>query len=413
MDNLPKWLTALVAVVASIAGIGNDFVYDDRAMLVDVTRLHGLGQWREILSQPYWPPPFYDLLYRPATSLMLAAEYAIGGGSPMVFRVVSIILYAASAVLFYSLASRLVSRGAALAAALLWAVHPVHVEAVAQAVNQSEIVVVIAALAMAILYLDARRAGAMSAPTWAVLVGLFALATVVKETGFILPALLLLIEWMLLPDEPLRARVANLWRGYAVFGLVAVMVLMARGQVLAGAVLTANPSAALNGASFGDRLFAMLQVVPMWLRLLVWPLRLQVDFAPSELGMPERFGPQELAGVVLLVATFAIILAERRRLRVLSFGLAWCAIGLLPVSNIVPIYIMLAERTLFLPSVGFFVAVAGLGQWAVARARWPWFRTGLVAACGVLCVLGVIRSTSRHLVWNSAHIHVKSSGPPR
>src|SRR5256885_12502251 len=116
-------------------------------MLIDVTRLHGLGQWREIRSQPFWPPPFYDLLYRPVTSFLLASQYAVGAGSPLVFRIVSIGLYAASAALFFSFASRLVSRNAALAAAMLWAAHPVHVGAGAQAGDHSELGVGVAAVA--------------------------------------------------------------------------------------------------------------------------------------------------------------------------------------------------------------------------------------------------------------------------
>jgi hypothetical protein len=398
---------ALMAIVASIAGIRNDFVYDDRAMLVEVVRLQGLSHWREILTQPYWPPPFYDLLYRPITSLILASEYALGGGSPMVFRVTSIALYAVSAALFYSLAARLVSRNAALAAAALWAVHPVHVEAVAQGVNQSELLIGIAALSMVIRYMDARRTGALSVHTWMFLLALFALATLVKESGFILPALLALGEFLLLPNQPFRARAALLWRGYLSFAFAAAMVLIVRSLVLSGDVLVANPAAALRQAGLGDRMFAMLQVVPMWLRLFVWPLRLQVDFAPSELGMPDYFGWPEAAGLALLLATAAAMVFTRKRLAVVCFGLAWCAVALLPVSNIIPVFIMLAERTLFLPSIGFLVAAAALGQWAVARTAWRWRRVALAAACSLLCVLGVIRSTSRHLLWNSAHIRVR------
>lgn len=403
-------LAALLAFVASIAGIGNDFVYDDRAMFVDVTRLQGLSHWREILTLPFWPPPFYDLLYRPVTSLLLASEYALGGGSPIVFRIVSIALYAAGAALFCSFALRLVSRNAAIAASALWAVHPVHVEAVAQAVNQSELILGIVALLMVIRYLDARRNGALSRRDWTALAALFVLATLVKESGFILPAVLLLVELLLLPSQPFRVRLAMLWPGYTMLALLAVMVLNVRSLVLSGAVLVANPSAALDGAGLGDRVFAMLQVVPMWLRLFVWPLRLQVDFSPRDLGMPDSFGLPEVAGIVLLGAAASTIIYTRKSLNVACFGLAWCAVTLLPVSNIIPVYFMLAERTLFLPSMGFFIAVAAVGQWVVARSTWPPRRVALVAGCAVLCVLGVIRSMSRHLVWNSAHIWVMPRG---
>ncbi|HEX7937725.1 MAG TPA: glycosyltransferase family 39 protein [Gemmatimonadaceae bacterium] len=400
-------MAAVFAIAASIAGLLNDFVYDDKAMLVDVTRLRGLGHWREILSQPYWPPPFFDTLYRPVTSLFLAFQYAIGGGSPFVCRGVSIGLYAASAVLFYSLARRLVSPKAALAAAALWAVHPVHVEAVAQAVNQAELLVGIGAMAMAIVYVDARRAGSVSAGQWAFLVITFALMTCAKESAFVVPALLVLVEWLVITGESVRARLARLWGGYAAMLVVALAVLALRGVVLKGQALAGNPSAALGAAPLGDRMFAMLQVVPMWLRLFVWPLRLQVDFSPAELGMPTGFGVSEAMGVVVLAGAAATIALARKRSPAACFGLVWCAVALLPVSNIIPIYILLAERTLFVPSIGFFIAVAAAGQWLVASSTWPMRRAVLTAACAVLCALGLVRSVSRQLVWNSAHLRVK------
>ena len=401
----PRLVAALVALIASISGILNDFVYDDRAMFLDVSRLHGFDYWREILSQPFWPPPFYDRLYRPLTSLVLATEYAIGGGTPFAFRVVSIGLYVLTAVLFHSLARRLVSPRAALAATALWAVHPVHVEAIAQAVNQSELILGAGAMLMVITYLDARRSGVPAPGTWAWLTLLFALMTLVKESAFILPALLVVTDALLIPGETWRTRIRRLWPGYAALGVVAALSLALRGIVLSGAVLVANPASALRGVDLGGRMFAMLQVVPMWLRLFVWPLHLQVDFDSTELGMPAHFGFPETFGLLLLVAAFTVFVTTRKRLVAASFGLAWCAIGLLPVSNIIPVYFLLAERTLFLPSIGFFLAVAGIGQWSVAR--WPSRRPMIAWACGLLCLLGLIRSTVRELSWNSRHIRVE------
>ena len=84
----------VLALASSLAGLFNDFVYDDIPLLRDSERLHSLGHWREILTHAYWPPPFVEQLYRPLSSLWLAAQYGFGAGSPIVFRLVSYALYA-------------------------------------------------------------------------------------------------------------------------------------------------------------------------------------------------------------------------------------------------------------------------------------------------------------------------------
>ena len=397
-------LVALLAMVASVAGVMNDFVYDDVPLIRDNVRVHDLAHWREILTSPYWPPPFVEQLYRPLTMLIVVVEHVAGDGSPLVFRLVSYVLYAASAVAVLLLARRLLPRPAALAAAALFAVHPVHVEAVALGVNQGELIVGILAAVMLIRYVDRRRAGGLKRRDWAFLGVLYAAAALTKENGFVLPALLLAAELLPLDDAPARERARTLWFGYAALALVGAGVLLIRNAVLEGHVATVVTNRAFAGLSLAGREFVMLQVVPMWARLLTWPARLQADYGVDDLVRHTSIGPSEALGLGLIVAAFAIIVFARRRAPVVCVGLAWCAVGLFPVSNVVPTGIVLAERTLFLPSIGFLIAATAAGQ-EVAR-RWPGATTRriLIIACSVLAVLGVARSAGRHRVWNSAHL---------
>ena len=110
-------------------------------------------------------------MYRPVASILLAAQYALGDGAPFVFRIVSYALYALASVGVYRLALRLVPASIALFVAVVFAAHPVHVEAVALAVTQNELIVGALAAFMTVLYLDRRRSesGALSARDWAML----------------------------------------------------------------------------------------------------------------------------------------------------------------------------------------------------------------------------------------------------
>src|SRR3954468_2370774 len=138
-DWQPIAAIVVVALVACIAGIGNEFAQDDIYLIQDNARIHSLANVVEFFRSPFWPPPFSPDLYRPLTSLLLAAEYQIGFGDPTVFRLVSYALYAAVGVNVYLLGRKLIPRGFAIGAALLFVAHPVHVEAVALATGQSEL----------------------------------------------------------------------------------------------------------------------------------------------------------------------------------------------------------------------------------------------------------------------------------
>src|ERR1019366_7020603 len=119
-----------------------------------------------LFTQAYWPAPYPRELYRPLTSALLAMEWVAGGGRPVLFRIVSILIYVGAVLAVYRLARRLLDPRAAWLAAALFAVHPVHVEAVAVAINQAELIVgAILALLIA-TYIDRRRSSQALTPRW-------------------------------------------------------------------------------------------------------------------------------------------------------------------------------------------------------------------------------------------------------
>ena len=402
-------IVSAIALAASVPGVLNDFVYDDVAIIRDNLRIHSLSHWREILLSPYWPPPFVEQLYRPVSVLLLAAQYAVGAGSPFVFRVVSCALYVGCSLAVLRFASKLVSPTVALGIAILFAAHPVHVEAVALGVNQGEMIVTLLAVLMATLYLERRRAGALSARAWALLAVMYAAATLTKENGFVIPALLAAVEVFLVPAAAGPSHLGKTGWGYALLAAVALAIVVVRTQVLPDAVAVV-PHVDLRGLNGGGRLMAMLQVVPTWLRLLAFPATLRVDYHLAQAGW--QAVSLQVAGALLLVAGVATVVRYRHHSQAISFGLAWCAIALLPVANIFPTGVLVGERTLFLASVGFLSAVGGAADAWVRTNPDEISRRRLLIACAVLATLGLGKSIVRELSWNSAHVRVVPRRPP-
>ncbi len=138
----------------------------------------------------------------------------------------------------------------------------------------------------------------------------------------------------------------------------------------------------------------MLAISLEWWRLLLFPVRLSADYNPAQLSVTTALTVRHgLAAVVWITAGLA---AWRLRGRVpgVAAGLVWLVLTILPVSNvIVPTEVIVAERTLFLPSWGVMLALAALG------ASVPWPQRAKAWLLGVALVAGAGRSVARVPVW--------------
>jgi hypothetical protein len=401
-----RWLltasVALLAIGVSAPGLPNVFVQDDIPVILKNADNHSIAAPWMAFTRPYWPKPFSPDLYRPLMSVGLAAQWVAGAGSPMVFRVSSIILYAASAVAFFWLAALLLPVEAAWVAAAFFAIHPVHVEAVAVAVNQGELIVGLAASLWVGAYILARRRGDLDWRARAGFMAGYVIACFFKENAVILPGFLLAAEMTVIPDaRDLRTRIASIRPLVLALAATGLAFLTVRSSVLDN-VVGSFTAEGLQGLSAGQRALTMLGVVPDWLRLLAWPAHLQADYSPQEISGAVRWGAAQTLGCTILIAALIGALAARRAMPVVTFGILWIGIALFPVSNVlVPTGIVLAERTLYLSSIGFLLAVGALlppAFRAISRTR-PLARRASAVALVVLILAGGVASARRQRTW--------------
>jgi protein O-mannosyl-transferase len=390
---IKRWTVAGLAVVASVAGIRNGFAYDDVPIIVEDPRIHQLpGLWR-MFGAPYWAPARGGGLYRPVTSVLFGGEWFVGHGAAWPFHLVNIVLYALVAVAVFELARRVLPEWAAWISAALFAVHPVHVEAVANAVGQSELIAALSVVSAVAIYVGARNDGRV--PPAVGIGALYAVGVFAKEHAIVLPGLLLLAE-----GTVIKTKIQNVRATVVALTVVGVGYLVARVAAI-GSVVGESPSIVLAGASYATRVWTMLGVVPEWIRLFVWPAHLVQAYAPPDTAVYTSFDPLLVPGIVVLGAVGALAIVARKKVPVLSFGLGWAGVAMLPVSNLVVTSgVLLAERTLFLASVGAVLA-AGAVTTLVAD-RLPNESQPRRLALGALTLVlaaGVVRSAARQPTW--------------
>jgi len=381
---------AACAAVVYVGALWNQFALDDNQIVrfnTLVLQFSGVG--RAFVS-PYWPPVIGGGLYRPLPLASYAIDWQLGGAAWW-FHVVNVAWHAGASVAVAWLARRWSGERAALAAGLVFAVHPVHVEAVANIIGRAELMAALFAILAVYVALAHDRLWWSAA---ALAAGLLS-----KENAVVAPALIAW-GWMVgLAPRPSQRRMAAYAGVWVALGIMYVVV---RWNVL-GHELVGRAAPVFFGASpVAARLTAVAALADV-ARLLVFPLTLRVDYSPAERTLVTTpFDSRFALGLLCVAAWGALLwLAWRRGRRVETFGLGWTAIALFPVSNlVVPVGVLLAERALYLPSAGLALA-AGVWLKDLERRR-------LTLLLGVLVVAGGVRSALRVPVWRDTRAMIAS-----
>jgi tetratricopeptide (TPR) repeat protein len=382
-------LAGAVAFAVYANSIANDFAYDDYGIIAKAERVQDLRRWTELVTEPYWPGAYGRNagVYRPFTALTYGVDWALWRGSARGFHLVNVLLHTAVTLLLLAFLWPHFRPAAALAGALLFAVHPVHTEAVANVVGRAEILA--AAFAFAALIVlgppgSPSRPHRRTGPGTLAGVGiLYALAIWSKEVGIVLPGLLLVADLARGGFAAgVRAYARERGAAYVVLVGVAAATFVVRYTVL-GNLASAPPAPAfVPDASFPTRFFTMIRVWPHYARLLVAPFELSADYSPAVILPVREITIEGVLGLLIGVATAGVALHAWRRRPWVAAGIAWIALGLLPVSNLIFVSgVVLAERTLYLPSAGLSLLVA------VAAERLGSPRGARLAAVGYAALL--------------------------
>lgn len=381
--------------------LGNGFALDDNWFIIEndvVTE----GRFGQALTQASWPGALEGTgNYRPLALSSFALEWAVWGDDPFGYHGVSVAVNAVVAVLAFLVLRTLFAPIPAAIGAGFFAIHPVHVEAVANVMGRSELYAALGYFAALLVYLRWRptTTAARGARLLSIL-ALFAVALAGKEIAVTLPAMLIAFELYRPSDMARWQRIRRETPTYAAtFGLLGCYVLVRWG--ILGDLTGESAAAGLRSLDSGERILTALTVWPHYLRLLFAPLDLSADYSPAVLIPSTTVNGAVLGGAAILCGVGAGAIAGLRRNPTLGLAAAWFLIAISPVSNlIVRSDILLAERTLFLPSFGAAIAIAWVASRALTDGAAPRSSTRLVL--GGIAIAGVLlmsRTVTRNPTW--------------
>jgi protein O-mannosyl-transferase len=406
----PAILAALLSLLIYAVTLGGTYVYDDLYIVREDPRVLGSQSWRDFWTRDY-NNGGVDNLYRPIVSMSYWLQWRVHGDRPWAFHLVNILLHAATAAAVAEFARRLIGMRGAYVAGILFAVHPIHVEAVAGIVGRAELMCALAMLGAMILFMHRPMTIRRSLAICACLI----LAVLSKEQGMILPFILLFLDrlrdWGKGGQDPLwgKGGQVHLPEGDSVSEISAPATAPSleyaardvhdpiRAEKFARQILTLLLCFTLAGYIFlredvlklkfyWDRSFLDWTIQPMirstgadrWLMplvllghytaLLIAPIRLSIDYGGSVIGWTvDRSDPYLYLGIGAIVAWLAIMIrAVRHKDGPLLFSLLALAMTYGVVGNIVSIIgTNFGERLMYLPSAFFLLTIAAL----VARRK--------------------------------------------
>jgi len=359
--RFPLW--APVAFAAALFALGfliyqpalsGTFVFDDFDLREGASTVR-LGDFGLLVSSG-----------RPVLMATYVANHRLSGFEPYPFHFTNIFLHCLNALLLWRLLASLFAAGPLddlaprpLRSALIYGVpllfltSPIQTESVAYISSRSELLAATFFLAALWVFVSPLRE---RHPWTAALLVLFFFAGSLgsKQDKLILPLVILLLDYLLIARLDWR-RLRDNWRIYGLF--------LAGG--VAGFLLVIRPFLFAQSAGFTldwqPYLYTQFRMYFLYLKLLLVPFGLNADHdivASTSLGEHLSW-----LALLLLIALMAAVARYHRRAPLIAFGTLFFFVVLAPTSSFFPILDYAAERRLYLPSVGFFLAVLPLLFW--------------------------------------------------
>lgn len=327
--------------------LGGEFVWDDQVLVEDNLYIRDWSSLSKFFtSSSVEGSGSKENLYRPVQMGSYALDYSIWKLDVRGYHLTNIILHILVALALYWFCLSLFKDNLlSFLAAVFFVVHPTHTEVVAYISGRADSLAALFLLLSFIFYL--RYLNSSKFFLAAAVIVSYILALFSRESALIFPVALLLYHWLF--KKRLRLRLFLILSGLSGFYIVLRLFLL--NNLLPQKIIY---------IPLAQRAFGFLASLPQYLRLLVFPFWLHMEYGQLPSG---SVGLKSLLGIAFLTWFLIYVLRKPKKEGLVLFSLSWFLLLLLPQSNLYPVNAYMAEHWLYLPSVGFFfILAAGLSR---------------------------------------------------
>ncbi len=412
-----SFLIVSFSLLAYWNSLENDFVFDDVTIVKENRLIKDLRNIPEIFSTDYWAmgSAYQTGLYRPLTILSFALNYYYSEDNPIPYHLTNLIIHSINSILiFFFFFLIFKNTKGALLCSLIFAVHPIHTEAVTGIVGRAELLSFLFFFTSLVTFLLAcSLSKTRTFILYLISLMAFLLALLSKE---IAASLLLVVFFLLIfLDRRVEGRklfhslIKHKWKLVA-FLLIFGFYLLLRIIIFGSPMGTSKPISLDNPlahVSYIERILGASAIQLKYLYLLIYPMHLSADYSYNQIPLhgilPYMIGGIALAIVLILFALLFFLYLKGSEFFVpLSFYLA----SIFLVSNfLITIGTIMAERLLYLPSAALCILLGILlspdgGYFLKGKNRYKYFYLLLA----ILVAFGMVRTFYRNTDWKDEKI---------
>ena len=328
--------------------LGGEFIYDDEYFIVKNINIRNFGNISSLFFNPA-AVAFAELardVYRPLTTFSYMIDYFLWRLDTFGYHLVNVLFHSFNAILlFLFLFAMFGEIELALLTSLIFAIHPVQTEVVSWISGRSSVLFLFFYLAALLFYVRFLRESKKIYFVLSVLLYLFSLLS--KEMAVTLPLLLIACDAHFFNKDGLRKKIYR----YLPYFFMTFLFLALRYHVLGR-----MSQCGWWGGSPYYTFLTMSWVIMEYIKLMLIPVKLCAFYVLDVSRTAAE--TKVILSIAALVAIFSILPVIFRRSRKASFAIWFFFITILPVSNIVPLRALMAERFLYLPLIGFSMLMA-------------------------------------------------------
>lgn len=411
--------------------VENEFVFDDFAAVVQNPDVRGESPMFQLFKNDFWATPLQDTLsnksFRPLTTLTYRWSHALFGMNPRHFHSMNILLNATCAFLVVKKSVQTMTLSSTtwmfpVVTCLLFTFHPIHTEVVSTVVGRADLLSSIFALWAYLQHSKCIKSEIVYSRHLMYTLVLAWLSALCKETGLLVLGICGVSEvvhvWFS-PTHNKHHKTASTMR-FMVLASTGVSYLLFRKGIngpSTGILPSAGDNPLILASSTMQYAATAMFIMAVYVWKLIYPFSLLCDYGYNVIPLINGWNDvRNLAtlGLVVSVVALAIMaffhMLSNRRQRQSHYGpfilmaLAWIVVPLLPASHVLILGTVVAERLLYLPSLGFCMLISLLLECVnkqLSKTQKGHYSWCIMAMLGVVLAAFTQRITSRNVEWST------------
>lgn len=377
----------------------NDFVWDDNVFIRKNYFIRDFSNMGQIFHIDFWKASYraYSAkFYRPFIVGSLILDYAVWQLKPFGYHLTNLLLHTGTSIAVFFLFLWVAPVYAACAGALLFAVHPIHTESVTMVCGRTDVMAALFMLCSALSFLAyCKRHMLRSGYGMLALSALLYLGALFCKEAAVLTVALLVVLWWCSPARKMIA-VRKLAIAIVPFIVLTALYLVIRSRVLAE---SAGFEHAPPAGTLWLTMLSMPKIMVIYISKLFWPVGMSIDYAPEVIT--SAFSPLFWLPVVLLLGLIGVGVYRLMRHRDgYALGIMTFLLTIAPVSNIISTGVFMADRFLYIPSIGWCLCMALLCRNTLRSTPLARFnRTGVLIFVLVILSAFTILTIRRNYDW--------------